>query len=163
MAPNTVQNGRVVSINYTLKLDDGEVVDESAAGEPLVYLHGANNIIPGLENALTGLAVGDRKSVTVSPDEGYGEYMEEAVESVPRSLFPADLDLQEGLILSVRDESGAVYDAVVVEIADDAVTLDFNHPLAGENLHFDVEVVDVREATAEERDHGHPHVGGHHH
>lgn len=160
MAPNTVQNGLVISINYTLKLDDGEIVDESA-GEPLVYLHGADNIIPGLEQALTGLAVGDRKAVTVSPDDGYGEYEDDAVETIPRAAFPADVELEEGLVLAVRDDSGQVYEAVVAEFDDNEVVLDFNHPLAGENLHFEVEIVDVREATAEELDHGHPHLEGH--
>lgn len=157
MAPNTVKNGLVVSIHYTLKLDDGEIVDESLADEPLVYLHGADNIIPGLENALTGLSVGDKKAVTVSPDDGYGEYEEDAVESVPRNQFPDDVELEEGLVLAIRDDSGEVYEAVVAEFDDNEVVLDFNHPLAGENLHFDVEIVEIREATPEELDHGHPH------
>jgi FKBP-type peptidyl-prolyl cis-trans isomerase SlyD len=163
MAPNTVQDGLVISIQYTLKLDDGEVVDESQAGEPLVYLHGADNIIPGLEVALTGMAVGDKKLVTVSPDDGYGDYEEDAVEVVSRSLFPNEMELEEGIVLSVKDESGDVYDAVVVELDGEEVTLDFNHPLAGENLHFDVEIVGIRAATADELDHGHPHMDGHAH
>lgn len=160
MAPNKVENGLVVGIQYTLKLDDGELVDESVAGEPLLYLHGANNIIPGLEQALTGLAVGDKKSVTVKPDDGYGEYEDEAVETLPRAAFPDDVELEEGLVLAVRDETGEVYEAIVAEFDDNEVTLDFNHPLAGETLNFDVEIVEIREATAEELDHGHPHFEG---
>lgn len=160
MAPNTVKDGLVVSIHYTLKLDDGELVDESVADEPLVYLHGASNIIPGLEQALTGLSVGDKKSVTVQPDDGYGNYEEQAIENVPRAAFPDDVEIEEGLMLAVRDETGQVYEAVVSAFNDTEVTLDFNHPLAGETLNFDVEIVELREATDEELDHGHPHFEG---
>jgi FKBP-type peptidyl-prolyl cis-trans isomerase SlyD len=163
MTPNTVQDGLVVSIHYTLTLDDGEVVDESTADDPLLYLHGADNIIPGLEKALTGMAVNDSKRVTVSPEDGYGEYDEEAVEALPRNLFPDDMELEPGIVLGLRDEDGNVFDAVVVEELEEEVVLDFNHPLAGENLHFDVKVVSIRQPTAEELDHGHPHMPGHEH
>ncbi len=160
MPPTTIQNGVVVSLEYTLKLDDGEVVDEATADDPLEYLHGADNIIPGLEKALTGLKIGDRKQVTIQPEEGYGEYDPEDMEEVERSLFPDDLELEEGMMLTMSDENDNLFDAVVVDYDDEVVTLDFNHPLAGETLHFNVRVLALRDATEEEKLHGHPHSMG---
>ena len=157
MPPTTIQNGVVVSLAYTLTVD-GEVLDHSTADDPLIYLHGADNIIPGLEKALTGLAAGDSKQVVVTPEEAYGEYDPDDVEEVERALFPSDVELVEGLVLTLRDEDGHEYDATVVEVGDDTVTLDFNHPLAGETLHFAVEVIELRDPTPDERAHGHPHV-----
>lgn len=164
MAPTTVKNGVVVSIEYAVRLADGTMVDEAGAGDPLEYLHGADNLIPGLEKALTGMAVGQQKQVVVQPGEAYGEYDEDDVEEVERSLFPPDLDLTIGAVLSLRDGAGNVFEAQVIELHDDSVTLDFNHPLAGEVLHFDVKVVGLRDATPEELAHGHVHnMGGHPH
>jgi FKBP-type peptidyl-prolyl cis-trans isomerase SlyD len=157
MPPTTIQNGVVVSLEYTLTLDDGEVVDEATADAPLEYLHGADNIIPGLEKALTGLKIGDRKQVVIQPEEGYGEYDPEDMEEVERSLFPDDLELEEGMMLTMSDENDNLFDAVVVDYDDEIVTLDFNHPLAGETLHFTVRVLALRDATEEEKLHGHPH------
>jgi len=164
MAPTKVQNGLVIGLDYRLKLDDGEVVDESEAGDPLYYLHGADNIIPGLEKALTGMGLNESKTVKVKPEEGYGEYDDEAVDEVERSIFPDDIELEPGLMLTLEDDEGEMMDAIVTEVNGDKVTLDFNHPLAGETLYFEVKVVEIREATAEERQHGHPHMpGGHEH
>ncbi len=160
MPPTKIQDGVVVSLEYTLKLDDGEVVDEATADDPLEYLHGADNIIPGLEKALTGLKIGDRKQVVIQPEEGYGEYDPEDMEEVERSLFPDDLELEEGMMLTMSDENDNLFDAVVVDYDDEVVTLDFNHPLAGETLHFDVRVLALRDATEEEKLHGHPHDAG---
>jgi FKBP-type peptidyl-prolyl cis-trans isomerase SlyD len=159
MPPTTIQDGVVVSLAYTLTVD-GEVLDQSSADDPLLYLHGADNIIPGLEKALYGLAVGDSKQVVVEPEEGYGDYDPDDVEEVGRDLFPEDLELIEGMLLAMRDETGGRFEATVVEIGDDYVVLDFNHPLAGETLHFDVRVLELRDPTPEEIAHGHPHVPG---
>ncbi|NPV67626.1 MAG: peptidylprolyl isomerase [Anaerolineae bacterium] len=162
MAPNKIQDGLVVSVQYTLKLDDGEIIDESTADDPLLYLHGADNIIPGLERALTGMAVNETKHVTVAPADAYGEYDEDALESFPLGFFPEDLELEPGLMLDMSDENGNLFEATIVDVNDDEVLVDFNHPLAGETLHFDVKVLALREATPEELAHGHPHLPGMH-
>lgn len=154
---DVIGNGKVVSLAYTLRLDNSEIVDYTEAGDPLEYLHGAENIVPGLEKALEGLKVGDTRDVTVTPEEGYGVYLPEEVEVVERSQFPADLPLEVGLALELYDDEGESMEAYVREVGDQHVTLDFNHPLAGETLHFAVEVLAIREATEEELDHGHPH------
>jgi len=161
MAPSKIEDGVIVSLAYTLTVD-GDVLDQSSDDDPLLYLHGADNIIPGLERALAGLAVGDNKKVVVEPGDAYGEYDPDDVQEVERELFPADVDLQEGVVLLMRDETGNQFEATVVEIDDDVVTLDFNHPLAGETLTFEVRVVSLREPSVEELAHGHPHVPGMH-
>ncbi len=163
MSPTTVQDGAVVSLQYTLKLDDGQVIDESPANEPLQYLHGASNIIPGLENALTGMTVGDSKQVIIAPADAYGEYNPDQLYEFERALFPDTLELSVGLPLTLRDESGNLVDAVVAELSDETVTLDFNHPLAGQTLHFDVTIIALRDATPDEMAHGHAHAADHHH
>jgi FKBP-type peptidyl-prolyl cis-trans isomerase SlyD len=153
----TVQDGAVVSLAYKLTLPSGEEIDSSDASEPLEYLHGAENIIPGLERQLTGLRVGDAKTVEVSPAEGYGEYDPEEVEVIDRRMLPRDMELRLGMVLAVRDDEGYMNEAYVSAIAPENVTLDFNHPLAGQQLVFDVQVVGLREATPEEIEHGHIH------
>ncbi|MCB8967981.1 MAG: peptidylprolyl isomerase [Chloroflexota bacterium] len=159
-----VADDMVVGIDYTLRLDDGEVVDSSADGEPLEYLHGYGEIIPGLEKALQGLVVGDKKEVTIEPDDAYGEYDDESFQLVPLDIFPDDLELEEGMELHMRDsETGQVLQAFVAEVQEEAVLLDLNHPLAGETLIFNVEIVSLRPATDEELDHGHVHGAEHHH
>jgi FKBP-type peptidyl-prolyl cis-trans isomerase SlyD len=146
----------VVSLGYTLKLANGEVVDFSEEDEPLEYLHGASNIVPGLEKALNGRQVGEEMDVEVSPDEGYGDYDPEDVETVAKKDLPTDFPLELGMVLAVTDEDGNISEAYVREIAPNSVTLDFNHPLAGQALHFSVKVLGVRPATDEELAHGHP-------
>ncbi|HLY25251.1 MAG TPA: peptidylprolyl isomerase [Aggregatilineales bacterium] len=158
-----VADGAVVSLTYTLKLTNGEVIDFSEDDEPLEYLHGADNIVPGLERQLTGLKVGDKKKVEVEPVDGYGAYDPEDVEVVEREKLPKDLHLKLGMFLAVGDEEGNMSEAYVREVTPKQVTLDFNHPLAGQKLLFDVEVVDIREATTDELAHGHPHGLGHEH
>ncbi len=159
-----IADDMVVGIGYTLHLDDGEMVDASTDNEPLQYLHGYGEIIPGLEKALLGLGVGDKKEVAIEAEDAYGEYDEEAFQLVPLDVFPEELELEEGMELHMRDsETGQVLQAFVAEIQDEAVLLDLNHPLAGEKLFFNVEVVSVRPATGEELDHGHAHDGNHHH
>lgn len=160
----SVRDDVVVSFDYTLRLDDGEVIDSSEGHEPLQYLHGRGQIVPGLERELYGMNVGDEKSVTVQADEGYGDYDEERLQSVPRSNFPEDVELEEGLSVRMRDvNTDQLFDAYIDEIGDEDVVLDFNHPLAGETLFFDIKIVDVREATSEELAHGHAHDGNHDH
>ncbi len=154
---DTIRDGAVVSLAYTLKLQNGEVIDYSEVDEPLEYLHGADNIIPGLEKELTGLQVGAEKDVRVNPAEGYGEYDPDDVEVVERQALPRNIEMKLGMVLAIRDDEGNLSEAYVREIAPDSVTLDFNHPLAGQPLFFSVQVIGVREATPEEVEHGHPH------
>lgn len=153
----------VVSIHYTLTNALGETIDSSVGQDPLVYLQGAQNIIPGLENALTGKTVGDALQVTVEPAEGYGEIRDELIQEVDRSAFQGVDDIDVGMQFMAQTPWGE-QPVTVVKVEGDQITLDGNHQLAGETLNFDVEVVEVREATAEEVEHGHVHgPGGHHH
>ncbi|MFC1960753.1 peptidylprolyl isomerase, partial [Chloroflexota bacterium] len=146
MEANKVQKGVVVSIEYILKLDDGEMLDETS-GDPLLYLHGADNIVPGLEQALEGMALHEQKNVTVKPDGGYGVHDPEDIDTVPRSVFPPEVELDEGVMITLQDEEGNIFDATVLEVTEEDVTMDFNHPLAGETLHFAVTIVGLRPAT----------------
>lgn len=156
----TVQDDTIVTIDYTLRLDDGEVIDSSQGRDPLEYMQGQGQIVPGLERELYGMNEGDEKAVTVSADEGYGDYDEERVQRVPLETFPDDMELEEGMSVRMRDvNSGQLFDAYIDGIGDEAVMLDFNHPLAGETLHFDIKVVSVRQATDDELSHGHVHDG----
>ncbi|MCP4421974.1 MAG: peptidylprolyl isomerase [Chloroflexi bacterium] len=158
-----IKEGIVVSLDYTLWLDDGRIADSSEGEAPLEYLHGYGQIIPGLEKALLGLTVDDSKKVAVSPAEAYGEVDMEAFEIVPRSMFPDDIKLEEGLELSLRDvETDEPFDASVAEIREKEVMLDFNHPLAGKTLHFELHISALRPATAEELEHGHAHSADDH-
>lgn len=146
----------VVSIDYELTNDAGEVLDASPAGEPLTYLHGASNIIPGLENELTGKAVGSQFKVTVQPEQGYGTHQPQLVQTVPRDAFPDPDDIQTGMRFSAQSDNGTL-SVVVTGVTDKEVTVDANHPLAGQVLHFSVNVTSVRDATSEEIAHGHVH------
>lgn len=156
--PLTVKDDLVVSLDYTLRLDDGEVIDSSAGEEPLHFLQGRGQIIPGLERALYGMAVGEEKDIVVKPADAYGEHDEDAYEVVPRSIFPDDIKLEEGMGLRLRDQtSGEPVEAFIAGLRSDSVMLDFNHPLAGETLHFHVEIAGLRPATGEELDQGYVH------
>jgi len=153
----------VASFHYTLTNDAGEVLDSSREREPLAYLHGSGNIVPGLEKALTGKAVGDKLKVDVTPEEGYGARVPALVQQVPRSAFNGVERIEPGMQFQAESNMGPVT-VVITEVKGDEVTVDGNHPLAGETLHFDVEITEVREASAEETQHGHVHgAGGHHH
>lgn len=159
-----IADGHVVTIHYRLTLDDGSVADQSFGGEPLVYLHGAQNIVPGLERQLTGKKVGDKCDVSVAANEGYGEYDPAADQTVPRSQFPPNVDIQVGMAFQTRARTGQPMTVWVRAIKDDQVMITANHQLAGQRLNFSVEVVDIRRATADEKKHGHAHgPGGHHH
>lgn len=158
----TVQDGQVVSMEYTLKVD-GVIADTSEGREPLQYVHGAGNIIPGLEREMTGMTVGDSKDVMVSPTEGYGEQDESAFMDVPRNQFPDEIPMKVGTELQVQNQSGQPMFARIDKVEDKSVRLNFNHPLAGKDLHFNVKVVGLREATPDEVEHGHVHAEGHSH
>jgi FKBP-type peptidyl-prolyl cis-trans isomerase SlyD len=162
MDKDTVQDGVVVSMEYSLRVDN-EVIDSSDGQGPLEFLAGHGNIISGLEREMIGMKVGDSKAVVVAPEDGYGEFDDEAFMDVPRKDFPKDMPVEEGLELTVRDDEGQARYARVDGISDETVTLNFNHPLAGDELHFDVKVVGLREPTAEELEHGHVHSAGHNH
>jgi len=159
----TVSDGMVVSMDYALRLDDEEeVVDTSAGREPLEFVQGGGQIIPGLEQQLYGMGVGEEKSVVVQPADGYGETDAEAYQLMPLDAFPPDMTVEPGMGLELRDVSGQVMQAYVADVRPDGILLDFNHPLAGKTLHFDVKIAGLRQATEEELAHGHVH-GGHDH
>ena len=152
-----IANGAVVSIDYKLHLGDGVVIDASEPGDPLTYLHGEGQIVPGLERELSGLTVGDARQVVVPPADGYGVRDPSRLQPVDRKAFPANVELKPGQELGAMGPDGEVFHFVVHEVKGDTVIIDANHPLAGKTLHFDVTVREVREATAEEKEHGHAH------
>jgi len=156
-----VQDGQIVSMDYTLHVD-GEILDSSSGHEPLEFLQGAGNIIPGLEQELYGMVIGESKKVVVQPEDGYGVLDPEAFVDVPRDQFPANIPVEIGVGIQVTDENGNPMNARIDSFDDDHVTLDFNHPLAGKELHFDMKIVGLREATGEEAEHGHVHHGHDH-
>ncbi len=162
-----VTKGKVVLIHYTLTTAEGQELDSSRGDDPMPYLHGHDNIVPGLENALDGKEVGFHETVVVAPEDGYGEHSGDAPQAVPRDAFPAEMPLEEGMPFMVENEMGQHIPVWVAGVQDDVVLLDTNHPLAGVELHFDVEIMSLRDATPEELLHGHPHgpdgAGGHHH
>lgn len=151
-----IEKNKVVSIDYTLKGDDGKVIDTSDGRDPLAYIHGVGALIPGLESELEGKGIGDALSVSIPPEKGYGQFDENLVSDFDRSQFENVKDLAVGMQFQVQDEKGQ-HVFTVTKIDGDKVTMDGNHPLAGATLHFDVEVKEVREATTEELEHGHVH------
>lgn len=158
-----VQKDAVVTIDYTLKNDEGEVLDSSKENGELSYLHGHQGIVEGLEEALEGKSKGDKVEATLDPEKAYGVRDERLLFDVGRDRMPDDVDLEIGMQFLAQGQDGSQRPVTVSAIGDDKVTLDGNHPLAGERLHFDVTVNNVREATDEEIDHGHVHDGTHHH
>jgi FKBP-type peptidyl-prolyl cis-trans isomerase SlyD len=162
MSADTVQKDVVVSMEYTLQVDNEEI-DSSKGQDPLQFLVGHGNIISGLEREMIGMKVGESKDVVIQPEDAYGEFDDQAYMDVPRKDFPTDMEIEEGSELTVRDDSGQSRYARIDAIDGDTVKLNFNHPLAGDELHFNVKVVGLREPTAEELEHEHVHEGGHHH
>ena len=154
-----IANNKVVSFDYTLTNDAGEVIDSSQGGEPLVYLHGAQNIIPGLESALEGKVVGETLQVAIEPADGYGEYNEELTQVVPSEMFQGVEKIEAGMQFQAETSEG-VQVVRIAKVDGDNVTIDGNHPLAGERLNFDVSVKDVRDASEDELEHGHVHGEG---
>lgn len=160
----TIAEGKVVSMTYVLKDSEGEVLDQADRNDPFEYLHGAGNIVPGLEDELVGLKAGDKKKVTVQPADGYGELDPQLQLSVKRTQFPPEVEVEAGMEFESRLPDGSSVVFTVTEIEGDMVSVDGNHPLAGETLHFDVEILSVRDATEDEKSHGHAHgPDGHHH
>jgi FKBP-type peptidyl-prolyl cis-trans isomerase SlyD len=155
-------NGMVVTMHYTLTDDSGTTIDSSAGREPLIYLHGYGNIIPGLETALEGSEAGFKSRIDVTASEGYGERDTNAVFEAPREQFPDDMDITPGTRVFADGPNGPI-PFTIMEVTESNVKLDANHPLAGMNLHFDVEIIEVRAASDEEISHGHVHDGSHDH
>ncbi len=155
-----VANNCVVALHYTLTNDDGVELDSSAGQEPLVYLHGAGNIIPGLESALEGKAQGDDVAVTLQPEDAYGEFNPDLVQLVPHDAFEGIDDVQVGMQFQASGPNGEQLRVTVQELMDDGILVNANHPLAGQVLNFAVNITEVREATSEEIQHGHAHGDG---
>lgn len=152
-----IAESSVVSIHYTLKNDEGEKLDSSEGGEPLAYLHGANGLIPGLERELEGRVAGDQFQATIQPDDAYGDVNPDLIQEVPLDALAGIEDVRVGMQLQSQSPDGATQILTVDEVGDETATLNANHALAGEVLHFEVEVAEVRDATPEELEHGHAH------
>ena len=158
-----IEKDKVVQFHYVLKDDQGNLIEDSHNGEPMAYLHGADNVIPGLEKALTGHQAGDSIDVTVSPAEGYGERRDGMVQRVSAKYLKHAGKLRPGMVVSVNTDEGP-RTVTVIKVGLKTVDVDGNHPLAGKTLHFKVEITEVRDATEDEKSHGHAHgPGGHHH
>jgi FKBP-type peptidyl-prolyl cis-trans isomerase SlyD len=161
---DTVEDGMVVAMHYTLTGEDGVVIDSSSGGQPLYYLHGARNIVAGLERQLTGKHVGDKVNAVVPPEEGYGLRQGPGAQAVPRTNFPPEAKIQTGMVFHADDGQGNAFPVWVTDANDTEVFIDANHPLAGATLNFAVEIVEIRAASEEEKGHGHVHgPGGHQH
>jgi len=156
-----VDDGQVVSMHYTLHVD-GKLVDTSRGAEPLQFIQGMGHIIPGLEHELYNMRIGESRTITVAAKDGYGEVDSAAFMDVPRDSFPDDIPLQIGMQLELKDKSGHPAHARVDALTDKSVRLDMNHPLAGKQLDFEVNIADLRKATDDEVSHGHVHTPGHH-
>ena len=150
-----ITKDKVAAIHYTLRDSEGNVLDSSQDRDPLYYLHGANNLIPGMEEGLEGRAKGDKLHLDVTPEKAYGRHDPQLIEEVPRQAF-GEQDIQVGM----QFEAGDGQIVTITDVGPETVTVDANHPLADQNLHFDVEVMDVREATSDELEHGHVHGPG---
>ena len=160
----SVEMNKVITFNFTVKDEEGAVLDSSENKEPLSYLSGTNSILPKLEETLNGMIIGSTKNVKIAAGEAYGDYKEEAVQTVKKEQFPQEAQLVEGARYVANSPDGGQMPFVIKEVKENDVTVDFNHPLAGKDLEFDVELLDVREATPEEMKHGNVHgPGGHNH
>lgn len=163
MADVVVADGKIVTLHYVLMDAEGDEIDRGGAEDPLVYLHGHGNIVPGLENALAGKKAGDKVKAVIPPAEGYGIPTGHS-EPAPKTMFPKGMPFEVGMDFIAEGPDGSVMPLFILEVRDDDVLVTPDHPLAGVELHFDVEVTEVRDASAEELEHGHPHgPGGHGH
>jgi len=166
-----ITKNKVVSLSYILKRDNaqGEIIEETRAGDPLVFLYGIGQMLPKFEEHLSTLKTGDDFEFTLSSDEAYGEMDQDAIIDLDKSIFMVDGKIDDemlaiGNVIPMRDDQGHMLQGIVVNVTNDSVRMDFNHPMAGNTLHFTGNVIEVREATAEEISHGHAHgAGGHHH
>ncbi len=155
---------KVVTVNYKLSDDEGNLIQKTSVDEPFVYLSGNNQILPKLEQEIDSMIIGGKKNIGLNSSEAYGDYDNKAVQDVKRQEFPDGTNLEKGMEFMANTPDGKPVPFVIKEINEDNITIDFNHPLAGKNLNFDVELIDVRDATREEMEHGHVHgMGGHHH
>lgn len=152
-----IRDGMVVSFHYTLTDDAGQVLDSSRDGDPVDYLHGASNIVPGLERELENHVAGDKLQVKVAPEDGYGRREGPGPQAFPRDAFPTGMLLSEGMQFEAESDDGDIIPLWITKVEKDTVYVDANHPLADKTLHFDVEITAVRTATPEEVEHGHPH------
>jgi len=152
-----IEKNKVVSINYTLTDNKGITLDTSAGREPLKFIHGIGHIIVGLEEALEGKIKGDKLNVAIAPEKGYGLKNEEMIQKIPRNQFDASQPIEPGMQFNAQAEEGRMIVVTVTKVEDDFITIDANHPLAGETLNFDVEIIEIREASPEELSHGHVH------
>jgi len=157
-----ISANKVVTLDYTLTDDAGQIIDQSKNGQ-FAYLHGADNIIPGLENALSGKTVGDSLNVTVAPEDGYGQREDALTQTVGIDMFESADQVQVGQQFHAQSGDGGTIVITVTNIDGDQVTIDGNHPLAGKSLNFDVKIIDVRDATEQELEHRHVHAHGHDH
>jgi FKBP-type peptidyl-prolyl cis-trans isomerase SlyD len=159
-----LKSNQVVTMNFILKDDAGNVLDSTEGNEPFSFISGGNQILPKLEEKVGEMLIGSKKDVVLKPEDGYGTYQEDAVRIVKRSEFPEDIEIGKGMSFLAKSPQGKDMQFLVKEINGDDITVDFNHPLAGKTLHFNLELLNLRDATQEELDHGHVHVaGGHHH
>ena len=157
-----VGKDKVVLMHYTLKNDAGDVIDSSDGADPLPFLQGHGNIIPGLESALEGSKVGDKLEVSIKPEEGYGVRMKDAIQEIPSSALKGVDEVKVGMQLQSQDQDGNAFLVNVIKIEDEKITVDANHPLAGQTLHFSVSIESIRKAEDEELSHGHVHADGQH-
>lgn len=153
----TVQDNLVVTLDYKLIVED-EMMESTEDGEPILFIQGIGQIIPGLENALYGMEVGDQKTVVIQPEDAYGEYDPESLQDAKKEEFSEEVPLDVGTFLDLADDEGDILSAQVIAAEEDTVTLDFNHPLAGKTLTFEITVTDLRPASEEELEHGHVHL-----
>ena len=159
-----ISEQKVVTMNYEVADDQGQLIDRSEEGGPLAYIHGNGQLIPGLETALEGRGKGDKVAVDVPPEQGYGERDEEGVPTVARTHFDDSVEIEVGMQFEAQDDDEGHQIVTVAAVDGENITLDTNHPLAGKNLRFKVEILDVRDASTEELSHGHVHgPGGHDH
>ena len=152
-----IQANKVVSVNYTLKDSEGVIIDSTANSPPFAYISGSEQILSKLEEEVSGMIIDSRKNIKLTASEAYGDYDEKDVQQAKRDQFPEDFNLEVGMRYVANSPDGKHMPFVITEISDNVITIDFNHPLAGKNLEFEVELVDIRDATAEEMNHGHVH------
>ena len=159
-----ILTNKIVTFNYTLKDDQGNQLDSTNKGEPFSFITGSMQVLPGLEEALSSMIIGSKKNIKLAAVDAYGEYDEGAIQKVKRNLFPEEAELEIGKTYFAHSPEGQHLQFVITQVENEDITVNFNHPLAGKDLEFDVELLDVRDATPEEISHGHVHgLGGHHH
>ena len=159
-----IEQNKVVTMNFTLKDDEGNVLDSTEKGGPFSYISGTNMVLPKLEEALNGMLIGSKKNLKLEAKDGYGNYNDDAIQVVGKENFPEDIVLEIGMEYMANNPDGVKMPFTISNVDGEEITIDFNHPLAGKNLNFDIELLNVRDATAEELSHGHVHgAGGHHH